>query len=128
MCRPAALAAPLGLWKTQGNRQFGRRPVAEIGLSEVVRALRAELDEAMAAAEGERIQFQANAIELEFQIGVTKSVDGHGGIRFWVLELGGGASLARESIQRVKLSLTPVTAEGGGVKIARPSDESPLAE
>jgi hypothetical protein len=102
--------------------------VAEIGLSEVVRALRTELDEAMAAAEGERIQFQANEIELEFQIGVTRSADGHGGIRFWVLELGGGASLARESIQRVKLSLTPVTVEGGGVKIARSSDENPLAK
>ena len=102
--------------------------MSEVGLADVVRALRTELDSAMSAGEGERIQFEAEAIELEFQVGVTRSAEGRGGLRFWVLELGGGSSHARESIQRVQLSLKPVTSGGGGVKIARGSDESPLAE
>ena len=101
--------------------------MAEIGLSEVVRALRAELDDAMSAGEGERVQFQAKAIELEFQVGVTRSTEGRGGVRFWVLELGGGGSHGSESIQRVSLSLEPVLAGGGPVKIAKDSDARPEA-
>jgi hypothetical protein len=100
--------------------------MAEIGLSEVIRALRAELDEAVHAAEGERIQFDATAIEMEFQVGVTKSADAKAGIRFWVLELGAGGSRTSESLQRVKLSLEPVLAGGGRVKITKGSAHDPL--
>jgi hypothetical protein len=102
--------------------------MAELGLTEVIRALRAELDAAMTSAEDERIQFRADAVELEFQVGVTRSADGRAGIRFWVLELGGGGSHARESIQRVRLSLSPVTAAGGDVKINRGTDQNPMGD
>ena len=70
----------------------------ELGLSEVVRALRAELDAAMTAGEGERVQFKTDAVELEFQVGVTKTAEARGGIRFWVLELGGGLDLGEEAL------------------------------
>ena len=101
--------------------------MAEIGLSEVIRALRAELDAAMTAAEGERVQFEATAIEMEFEVGVTKSTEGQGGVRFWVLELGGSRTHARESVQRVTLSLEPVLEGGGKVKIAKGRDQDPFA-
>jgi hypothetical protein len=51
--------------------------VAAIGLSEVFRAPRTQRNYAIAAVEGEPIQSQANVIELEFQVGVTTSADGH---------------------------------------------------
>jgi hypothetical protein len=100
--------------------------VEEIGLGEVIRALRAELQEAMSEGEGSAIRFEATAVELEFNVGITRSADGKAGIRFWVLELGGGGSYASERVQSVKLSLQPVSADGTRVKIAQGTDESPL--
>lgn len=100
--------------------------MAEIELSEVIRGLRAELDQAMSAGEGERVQFEATAIEMEFQVGVTKTADVKAGVRFWVFEIGGGGSRANESLQRVKLSLEPVLATGGRVKIAKRRAEDPI--
>lgn len=104
--------------------------MGEIGLAEVVRALRSELDAAMSEGEGEgeAIQFQATTIDMEFQIGVTSAAEGKAGVRFWVIELGGSGSHKTESIQKVKLSLKPILAGGGRVKIAKGTDESPLAE
>jgi hypothetical protein len=101
--------------------------MTEIGLADVVRALRAELETAMSEGKGQRVQFEATAIDMEFQIGVTKSVEGKTGVHFWVIELGGGGSYTSESIQKVSLSLRPELAGGGGVKIAKGTDESPLA-
>jgi hypothetical protein len=100
--------------------------MADIPLAEVIRELRAELESAMSAGEGQRVQFEATAIELELQIGVTKTDQGNVGVRFWVLDLGGGKSRARESIQRVTLSLQPVLASGKRVKIAKPTSHDPL--
>jgi Trypsin-co-occurring domain 2 len=61
--------------------------VERIGLAETVAALRAELAAAVAAGEGEEIQFPMGPVELEFHVGVSKSAEGKGGLRFWVLEL-----------------------------------------
>jgi Trypsin-co-occurring domain 2 len=102
--------------------------VAEIGLAEVVRALRAELEIATSEGEGQEIRFEATAVDLEFNVGVKKSKEGKAGIRFWVVELGGGGAYASESIQTVKLSLQPSTASGGRVRITRGTDESPLSQ
>lgn len=101
--------------------------VAEIGLGEVIRALRAELEEAMGEGEGSTIRFEAKSVDLEFNVGITRTADGKAGIRFWVIELGGGGSYASESVQSVKLSLQPVSADGGRVRITQGTDESPLA-
>jgi hypothetical protein len=101
--------------------------LSEIGLSDALRALRAELEAAMSEGEGQRVQFEAKAIEMEFQVGITKSGDVKGGVHFWVLELGGGGAYASESIQKVKLALEPTLTGGGRVKIAKGTDESPLS-
>lgn len=100
--------------------------MAEIGLSDVVQGLRAELARAMTEGEDQQIQFQAKSIEMEFQVGVQKKADGKAGLRFWVLELGGSGSYATESIQRIRLSLEPALAGGGSVKIAKGVETSPL--
>jgi Trypsin-co-occurring domain 2 len=100
--------------------------VADIGLAEVIKALRSELERAMTEGESERLQFQASSLDVEFQVGITKTAEGSAGIRFWVFELGGSASHATESIQKVNLSLQPIMAEGGPVKIAKGSNENPL--
>ena len=101
--------------------------MSEIGLSDVVRALRVELESAMSEGEDQRVQFEAKSIAMEFQVGVTKTAEAKGGVRFWVLELGGGGSHASESIQKVALSLEPILATGEPVKIAKGAEESPVA-
>ncbi len=100
--------------------------MSDIGLAEVVRALRAELETAIKEGAGETLRFDATGLELEFQVGVTKAADGKAGVRFWVLELGGGASYSSETIQTVRLSLQPVSQTGGRVRIAGGTDRSPL--
>lgn len=101
--------------------------MAEIGLGEVIRALRAELEEAMSEGKGSAIRFEATSVDLEFNVGITRAADGKAGIRFWVLELGGGGSYASERVQSVKLSMKPMSADGGRVRITQGTDESPLA-
>lgn len=101
--------------------------MAEMDLTQVVRALRTQLNDAVKEGDDQEIRFEATAIELELNIGVKKSVEGKGGVRFWVLELGGGSSYSSESVQKVKLTLQPLTVAGGKVRIAGRSDENPLA-
>ncbi len=101
--------------------------MAAIGLGDVIRALRAELESAIQEGEGRAVRFDASSVDLEFQVGVTRTGEGKVGIRFWVVELGGTASYAAESIQTVRLSLVPVLAGGRKVRIARQSEQNPLA-
>lgn len=92
--------------------------MGEIGLSEAVDALRAELAAAVERGRGSDIQFPVTGVSLEFHVGVKKAADGKGGVKFWVLELGGGASYAHESIQKVTVTLgTPVDASGTPIKV-----------
>ena len=97
-----------------------------IGLAETVAALRAELAAAVAAGVDEEIQFPVGPVQLEFHVGVTRSAEGKGGLRFWVLELGGGSSRATETIQKLTVSLgPPVDTAGEPIRVHRGSDQKP---
>ena len=97
-----------------------------IGLSETISALKSELAMAAVAAEDADIQFPVGEIELEFQIGVTKSGTGKTGVSFWVIELGAEGSYATESIQKVKVKLqAPVDKTGAPVKVRRNLPQKP---
>jgi hypothetical protein len=76
-----------------------------VDLSEWLDALRTELSRAQKAAEGQDVRFMVDVVNVEFEIVSTRSLGGHGGIKFWVLE--GGAEGKKESstTQRVQLSL-----------------------
>lgn len=76
-----------------------------VDLSEWLDALRTELTRAQKAAEGQDVRFVVDVVNVEFAMTSTRSLGGHGGIRFWVLE--GGADGKKESgtTQRVQLSL-----------------------
>lgn len=101
--------------------------VAErIGLTDTIAALRSELAAAIAAAADEDVQFPVGHVELEFHVGVTKTADTRAGVKFWVVELGGGGQYAAESIQNVKVTLEPpVDRQGNPVKVTRDLDEKP---
>lgn len=59
-------------------------------------------------------------------MGVTKSKEEKGGLRFWVIELTAGADYATETIQTIKLTLeTPVDKSGHPVKVGRRTAQKP---
>jgi hypothetical protein len=100
--------------------------VEQLELAETVEALRGELARAAAAGAGSGFQFPVAGVQLEFHVAVTKTGEGRGGVRFWVVELGGSASYAREEIQTVTVTLgAPVDQNGELVKIYRGSDKMP---
>lgn len=95
-------------------------------LAETVEALRAELARAAAAGAGAEFQFPVAGVQLEFHVAVTKTGEGKAGVKFWVVELGGAGSYAREEIQTVTVTLgAPVDQDGDPVKIYRGSPKKP---
>ena len=84
---------------------MGAGSVIELG--EVIGELRRELQSAMAAGEGEPLRFELGPVELEATVAVEKGGGGSARVRFWVVELGGDASVSQSSTQRIKLTLQP---------------------
>lgn len=104
----------------------GMLAVGQLELAETVEALRAELARAAAAGAGTAFQFPVEGVQLQFHVGVTKSGEGRAGVRFWVVELGGAGSYAREEIQTVTVTLgAPVDQNGDVVKVYHGSAEKP---
>ncbi|MFG6095049.1 trypco2 family protein [Leptothoe sp. ISB3NOV94-8A] len=89
--------------------------MAKLGLKETVEALRTELSEAILVAEGKEIRFEMGEIELEFQVLIEQTSEGKGGIKFWVVELGGGSTEKNAAIHKVKIPLKPVWKDGAPV-------------
>ena len=97
-----------------------------LGLAETVEALRAELARAAAAGAEAEFQFPVAGVQLEFHVAVTRTGEGRAGVKFWVVELGGAGSYAREEIQTVTVTLgAPVDRSGNPVKIYRGSAQKP---
>jgi hypothetical protein len=93
----------------------GRWLVADspaVGLAEAVRALRAELTSAMAEGADQALRFELGPVEMEFLLEVNREAGGQGGVRFWVVSVGGSGSVARGSTHRVTLQLVPKTSSG----------------
>lgn len=103
-----------GAMPDQGNQK------KEIGLVEAIEAVRAELTRAVENNVDKDIQFPVDKVELEFHVGVTRGGGATGGVRFWVIELGGKASYESESVHTVKVSLgAPVDSQGKTIKVTR---------
>jgi hypothetical protein len=89
--------------------------VDKIGLSEVIVALRQELNESMAAAKGSDLKFKLGDVTIELELAVERSTSGKGGLTFWVLNVGGEHIRTRGNTHRITVPLTPLTADGGSV-------------
>ena len=81
--------------------------MAGLELASVVRQLRAELNEAMDEAEGERLRFELGPVELSLTVTVSREAAPGAKIRFWVIEAGADARISRDAVQDIKLVLTP---------------------
>ena len=88
--------------------------MAGVELASVIRQLRAELNEALADAEGERLRFELGPVEMSLTVTVGREATPGAKIRFWVIEAGADAKLSREAVQEIKLVLTPRGYAGSG--------------
>ena len=84
-----------------------------IELSELIQELRVELQSSMRTSRGEPLVFELGPVQLELTVVVGREVGGKGGVRFWVVELGGEGKVSRESTQKVTLTLQPRVAATG---------------
>jgi hypothetical protein len=84
----------------------------EIGLSEAVRAVRAELEAARLAGADEDIRFEVGPIEIEFEVAVTREAQAGGKVKVWVVEAGAEGTVGKSTTHRVALTLNPTTAKG----------------
>lgn len=99
-------------------RQYGQaRAVSEptpIPLASAIRALRAELQDAMSAGAGEQLRFALGSVELELQVQAASEGAGEASIKFWVVSIGGRGGRSSEATHTLRLSLTPVRVGAGG--------------
>lgn len=95
----------------------------KIGLKETLEALRIELSEAILVSEGKEIRFEVGEIELEFQVVVEQSEKTQGGIKFWVIEMGGDVTNKNAMVHKIKIPFKPVWKDGSPVWTG--SDEIP---
>jgi hypothetical protein len=91
--------------------------MSELGLADAIRDLRAEIAAAMAAAEGERLQFVLGPVQLELQLQLKASAKATAGLKWVVVAVGGEAQADRTRTHTVKLTLTPRDGQGGDVKV-----------
>jgi hypothetical protein len=83
-------------------------------LSQMISALRDEIEQAQRNAAGESLRFLIAGLEIEATVQVSKEWDGKGGVKFWIIEAGGGRSSGNSTTQRIKLDLT--VPDGGFIK------------
>ena len=83
-----------------------------IGLQEAIRTLRTELTAAMQEGEDQQLRFRAGPIELEFLVQVSREKSGDGGVKFWVVSIGGSAKATSSTTHRITLTLNPITPDG----------------
>jgi hypothetical protein len=81
-------------------------------LKDAVTALRQDLIESIAAAQGENLKFEVGEIIMEFQIEIEQSVSGNGNIKCWVVEMGTESVGKDKSVHKVTIPLKPVRSDG----------------
>src|SRR5579859_1136058 len=105
------------------SSEAGRK--GSIPLSEMVQSLRAEVQDSIAQSKDQPLRFSVEKIELELNVEVTRDVGGQGKIQFWVLSGGASASQKSASKQTFRLTLLPVSADGGKPLISGETSERP---
>ncbi len=98
--------------------------MVKIGLKDAIEALRSELSESILVSEGKEVRFEVGEIEMEFQVAIEQATTGKGGIKFWVVEMGGDVSDKTSTVHKIKIPLKPVWKDGTPIKTG--GDEIPL--
>ena len=85
----------------------GKPPAGAVPLSAAIAALRDELTRAWWDGQHRSVRFKPSPVELTLQVAVTWEGKGTGGVRWWLIELGGEVSRQSAVTQTVKVTLEP---------------------
>ena len=83
---------------------------------------RDELSQALSAAQGERLRFALGDVELELSVTVSRGGSAGTRVRFWVVDADASGNLSRQSVQTLRLRLTPYDTTA-----RRPGDPDPAS-
>lgn len=86
--------------------------MADVGLFEAVSAVRDELDRIRREGAEKDIRFGVDAVEIEFEVAVTRKGGADGKVKVWVIEAGANASTEKAAKHRVSVTLAPSTKDG----------------
>jgi Trypsin-co-occurring domain 2 len=89
----------------------------EIPLADAIQVLREQLTTAMVAGEESRLRFAVKELTLDLEIAVTKTGEGHGGIKFWMVDFGAKKERSNAATHRITLTLNPVDDRGQPLKL-----------
>ncbi|KKJ00941.1 trypco2 family protein [Prochlorothrix hollandica] len=107
--------------------------MATIPIAQAIQAIRSEIVTAVKAGENEAIKFDLGPIELEFQVEISEEKGGTGGasagfnVGVVALEVSAEGELKRSkaTTHTVKLTLKPVTTQGGSVQVSQTGANKP---
>ena len=92
-----------------------------VGLAEVIRQVRGELEQARVDGEGSHLGFSVDKVSLEFTVQVHRSGTGRGGLRIGVVTAELGGTIDRETTHRVQVELQPEW-DGSRLTVSRRDD------
>lgn len=87
-------------------------------LADVLAGFRTNLEAAQKAGEGHDVRFAIDTIEVELHLATTGEKKAEGGIKFWVLNLGGEATGKDEHIQKIKLTMKAIDKVGKPIAVS----------
>ena len=95
-------------------------------LAEAIAGVRAELSEAMAAGESERLRFDVGQVVMEFSVDVRRDAKASAGVKIWVVEIEGSGGISRNASHRITVALNPLdTATGRSARVGDQVEELP---
>jgi hypothetical protein len=89
----------------------------DVDLADAIEALRDALVKAMWDGENSRVRFRMAPIDLTVHVGVTRAGKGAAGIKWHILAVGGERSREIETMQTLRVRLTPVLFTEDGVEL-----------
>ncbi len=99
----------------------------KLELAEVIKALRRELYAAKQDGSGERIRFNVNSVDVEFETAVEfdGTIEAGGKIKFFVLDMDAKATgeYKNATTHKIKLSLQPVDLDSSDQALLLSGDE-----
>jgi len=98
---------------------------APIPFADWLESLRAELADAERAGRDRELRLQVDKLELELEVQSTREAGAKSGVRFWVVDAGADGRVKSGLTQRVRLSLTPTSADGEPLAVRDDMDQHP---
>jgi hypothetical protein len=100
----------------------------ELRLSDAIKKLRAELEDAQSEGTDKKLRFVAKTVEVELALVLKSEVEGKVGVKAWFVDASGKAGSASESRSKLKLTLEPIGPGGSPALVSDPELESKLTK